>query len=1055
MECFHDRIPCQHDAWCGTRTGRHALVAVLTSLSMSLRPAASSGAPRSLHHALTQPPYGGSRLGRPSTWLAQVPAGLAPEMQLVRLRTTLRGGGGGGGGAGSEPYLLSCSVLATDETPWGESGARDAGPPWAACGFDDSDRDHERAAGCDDRAGASYWQRASGHGAGGVLQVPAPGRVGFWQGRGLARYSAMYCDAAELMRGPTDSNSSRRDARSLLFWLQMQATEVVKRVSIPPAKERRQQALLANLSAAVADIWGPAAILTPYGSAAAGYGTVESDLDLQLSLGEEWDTKIAKIALRAAQRHKAAAGEARLRTQQLASGFAAASRSTPADCPGGSAHVGVDDAMQGQQAPVAGASGGAERSPGGGIAETGVNGGAEVGEGVGNRAGVGEGLGALGEDGDEEGEADKPEEEGEEEGAERTSQEVPECADRTAAETVAENFGARAPDAAAAGSGGAGSRSLGANATDSGTISVVHGGRSAAEGNRAVAGAAAVVGSGRRVERVADGFRTEAINALKTLAWRLRRVEALKVNCIFRARVPIISILGGENDSLDMDISVHALHNFGRYTVVALRVLGEIDPRVRELILAIKTWAQRRQINEAFRGTLNSFSLILMVIFMLQNVEPPILPNIFNTVVPMRGDAASRARKHLATLHGGAGKSNGNSNGASTARADAPTYRSLKVLPGDAGQETGPVLVLEEDDTFAVITGVDGRGKTVRFHHNIEALRGWGTENTQSVSELLVRFFAFYGTEVAWASECISVRHARIIGVPQAMTPVPDDHVQQSISGPSSPAAAPAARRGHAMFIEDCLDDSNNVARCVDDQGLARIRHELVRAWTMLCGNGDLEAVFQRSDLTIPFNHTFPTINVSSPPQANPSSPFPLAAPSSPLALLRNGSLPPSPSRAPVTPPPSAPAATSGVGAAVEGGDDTCLVGESSEEGGDGGIGRNGLEGRETDNRGKRKEEEEEEEEEEEDRQEEGKEVVFKADAVSEVDAERDQEEEVLPNEIEIEGLGERQSVQGKLENGRKRRATFPQFSRSRLAHNVKHPPSQEGKNGKRRRGAK
>ena len=97
----------------------------------------------------------------------------------------------------------------------------------------------------------------------------------------------------------------------------------------------------------------------------------------------------------------------------------------------------------------------------------------------------------------------------------------------------------------------------------------------------------------------------------------------------------------------------------------------------------------------------------------------------------------------------------------------------------------------------------------------------------------------------------------------------------------------------------------------------------------------------------------------------------------------------------------------------MEGGDDTCLVGESSEEGGDGGIGRNGLEGRETDNRGKRKEEEEEEEEEEEDRQEEGKEVVFKADAVSEVDAERDQEEEVLPNEIEIEGLGERQSVRG------------------------------------------
>jgi hypothetical protein len=46
----------------------------------------------------------------------------------------------------------------------------------------------------------------------------------------------MYCDSVEPMRGPTDSNNSRRDAWSLLFWLQMQATEEVKSVLIPPAK---------------------------------------------------------------------------------------------------------------------------------------------------------------------------------------------------------------------------------------------------------------------------------------------------------------------------------------------------------------------------------------------------------------------------------------------------------------------------------------------------------------------------------------------------------------------------------------------------------------------------------------------------------------------------------------------------------------------------------------------------------------------------------------------------------------------------------------------------
>ena len=39
----------------------------------------------------------------------------------------------------------------------------------------------------------------------------------------------------------------------------------------------------------------------------------------------------------------------------------------------------------------------------------------------------------------------------------------------------------------------------------------------------------------------------------------------------------------------------------------ALGVLRQIDPRVRDLILAVKIWAQRRGINEAFKGTLNSF----------------------------------------------------------------------------------------------------------------------------------------------------------------------------------------------------------------------------------------------------------------------------------------------------------------------------------------------------------------------------------------------------------------------------------------------------------------
>jgi len=209
----------------------------------------------------------------------------------------LRGGGSAVDDTGSG---MLCSDFLHDnaEIPWGESGTQEEMK---------ADEERRNTEDMDETADAgelhemlSCWQDALVSTAGGALppgdgdSVSGTGRVGFWQGHGLARCSALYCEAEELLRGPAEE---ARDPCSLLLWLQMQAAEVVKRVSVPAAKTRRQQALLANLSAAVADIWGPAAVLTPYGSAAAGYGTVESDLDLQLSLGEEWDTKMAnKVA---------------------------------------------------------------------------------------------------------------------------------------------------------------------------------------------------------------------------------------------------------------------------------------------------------------------------------------------------------------------------------------------------------------------------------------------------------------------------------------------------------------------------------------------------------------------------------------------------------------------------------------------------------------------------------------------------------------------------------------------------------------------------------------
>ena len=67
-----------------------------------------------------------------------------------------------------------------------------------------------------------------------------------------------------------------------------------------------------------------------------------------------------------------------------------------------------------------------------------------------------------------------------------------------------------------------------------------------------------------------------------------------------------------------------ALHN-----TLMLRCYSHCDPRVRPMILAIKSWAKTRKINSPYHGTLSSYGYVLMVLHYLVNVaRPPLIPNL-------------------------------------------------------------------------------------------------------------------------------------------------------------------------------------------------------------------------------------------------------------------------------------------------------------------------------------------------------------------------------------------------------------------------------------------
>lgn len=77
---------------------------------------------------------------------------------------------------------------------------------------------------------------------------------------------------------------------------------------------------------------------------------------------------------------------------------------------------------------------------------------------------------------------------------------------------------------------------------------------------------------------------------------------------------------------VEFDLNVNNI--VGIRNTFLLRTYAYLENRVRPLVLVIKKWASHHEINDASRGTLSSYSLVLMVLHYLQTLPEPILPSI-------------------------------------------------------------------------------------------------------------------------------------------------------------------------------------------------------------------------------------------------------------------------------------------------------------------------------------------------------------------------------------------------------------------------------------------
>ena len=221
----------------------------------------------------------------------------------------------------------------------------------------------------------------------------------------------------------------------------------------------------------------------------------------------------------------------------------------------------------------------------------------------------------------------------------------------------------------------------------------------------------------------------------------------------------------------------------GIHNTHMLKCYSLTDPRVRPMVLFVKSWAKRRKVNSAYSGTLSSYGWVLMVLHYLVNIAyPPVCPNL-QLMVPLPSDAAA----------------------------------------------------LEQYFKNTTVAGYQ-----VRFWRNereiIQAAQaGILSNNTQSVGALLRGFLQYYASlsgygypkppQFYWTNEVLSLRTPGGILSKQS---------KGWVSATTKVTAEKKVTNRYLFAIEDPFEIDHNVARTVTHRGIVTIRDEFRRAWRII-----------------------------------------------------------------------------------------------------------------------------------------------------------------------------------------------------------------------------
>ena len=238
-------------------------------------------------------------------------------------------------------------------------------------------------------------------------------------------------------------------------------------------------------------------------------------------------------------------------------------------------------------------------------------------------------------------------------------------------------------------------------------------------------------------------------------------------------------------DGVGIQTDINFFNPLGIHNTQMLRCYSLCDPRVRPMILFVKSWVKRRKINSSYSGTLSSYGFVLMVLHYLVNIaSPPVLPNL-----------------------------------------------QLPWRPHDRCTAQG-------------VDRTEVEGWEVDFWRREDeikeaAQRGVLSRNKESLGALLAGFFQYYSSQGGqpsfhWMGQVLSLR---------TQGGLLSKEEKGWVKAVTEHGVGKQVQHRYLFCIEDPFEQSHNVARTVTHNGIVAIRDEFRRAQRILRAIGEGSAV--------------------------------------------------------------------------------------------------------------------------------------------------------------------------------------------------------------------